>query len=131
LEQALTLYDQLGMEHHAAGARALLAAPHLATAPSSPPAYPDHLTPREVDVLRLIAAGRSNREIAEALVVSERTVERHIANIYAKIGVGGRSARAAAAIYALSHHLVQSPGDVSASVQHPPYPHHPGAGAIT
>jgi DNA-binding NarL/FixJ family response regulator len=113
LEQALTLYDQLGMEHYAAGARTLLAAPHLAAAPLSPPAYPDHLTPREVDVLRLIAAGRSNREIAQALVVSERTVERHIANIYAKIGVGGRAARVAATVYALGHHLAEPAADAT------------------
>lgn len=63
------------------------------------------LTGREVEVLGLVAAGMSNREIAEALVLSERTVERHISDIYEKIGVGGRSARAAATAYALTHEL--------------------------
>jgi pimeloyl-ACP methyl ester carboxylesterase len=48
------------------------------------------LTPRELEVLALLAGGRSNREIAESLVLSERTVARHIANIYSKIGAHGR-----------------------------------------
>jgi len=68
--------------------------------------YPDGLTPREVEVLRLIAAGRTNQEITQALVLSIRTVERHIETIYAKIGVRGKSARAAAAVFAHSHSLV-------------------------
>lgn len=67
--------------------------------------YPDGLTEREVEILRLLAAGRSNREIAEELVLSVRTVERHIANIYAKTGTHGR---AAATAYALAHRLAQS-----------------------
>lgn len=52
---------------------------------------------REVEVLRLVAAGRSNAEIAETLSISVRTVERHLTNLYAKMGLLGRSARAAAA----------------------------------
>jgi DNA-binding NarL/FixJ family response regulator len=60
------------------------------------------LTAREVEVLRLVARGRSNQEIADELVLSVRTVERHIANIYDKIGASGRAARAAAASYALA-----------------------------
>jgi LuxR family transcriptional regulator, maltose regulon positive regulatory protein len=63
---------------------------------------PAGLTAREVEVLRLVARGRSNQEIASELVLSVRTVERHIANIYDKIGVSGRAARAAAASYALA-----------------------------
>ena len=55
------------------------------------------LSPRELDVLRLVADGRTNEEIAEALTLSIRTVERHLSNVYAKLGVGGRAARAAAA----------------------------------
>jgi DNA-binding NarL/FixJ family response regulator len=61
-----------------------------------------HLTAREREVLRLIAEGKSNREIADYLVLSVRTVERHIANAYAKIGARGR---ADATAYALRHHL--------------------------
>jgi len=61
------------------------------------------LTPREREVLRLIAAGRSNDAIAKELVLSVRTVERHVENIYAKIGVSGRTARAAATAWAFAH----------------------------
>lgn len=53
------------------------------------------LTAREMEILRLIAAGKSNAEIAQGLVLSVRTVERHISNIYAKLGVSGASARVA------------------------------------
>src|SRR5690606_28892696 len=58
-----------------------------------------HLTPRESDVLRLIAAGKTNREISEELVLSERTVARHITNIYAKVGVRSKAEATAYAIY--------------------------------
>jgi DNA-binding CsgD family transcriptional regulator len=63
---------------------------------------PGGLTPREVEVLRLIAAGRSNRQIAEQLVLSERTVARHITNIYGKTGA---NSRADATAYAFRHGL--------------------------
>ena len=59
------------------------------------------LSRREVEVLRLVARGRSNQEIAAELFLSTRTVERHVSNIYDKIGAAGKSARAAAASYAL------------------------------
>ncbi|SDJ04443.1 Pimeloyl-ACP methyl ester carboxylesterase [Frankineae bacterium MT45] len=55
------------------------------------------LSTRELDVLRLVADGRDNEEIAVALQLSRRTVERHIQNIYGKLGLQGRSARIAAA----------------------------------
>jgi len=67
--------------------------------------YPDNLTEREVEVLRLIAVGKSNEEIARELILSLRTVERHISNIYQKIGATGKVARAAATAYALHHGL--------------------------
>lgn len=63
---------------------------------------PEGLTPREVDVLRLIAAGHTNREIAAELVLSPRTVGRHITNFYGKIGARGK---ADATAYALRHDL--------------------------
>jgi pimeloyl-ACP methyl ester carboxylesterase len=63
---------------------------------------PDGLTQREIQVLSLIAAGRSNRLIAEELVLSERTVARHVTNIYGKIGA---HSKADATAYALRHHL--------------------------
>lgn len=65
--------------------------------------YPHGLTAREVEVLRCLAGGRTNAEIAEELYVSVRTVERHIANIYAKVGARGR---ANATAYALNHGLI-------------------------
>ena len=63
----------------------------------------DPLTPREREVIRLLAAGRSNEAIARELVLSVRTVERHVENLYAKIGASGRTARATAAAWAVAH----------------------------
>ncbi len=64
----------------------------------------DHgLTARELEVLRLVAAGRSNREIAAELVISERTVARHVQNIFAKLRI---SSRTAATAFAFEHDLV-------------------------
>jgi ATP/maltotriose-dependent transcriptional regulator MalT len=70
------------------------------------PTYPDGLTEREVEVLRLIAACRSNAQIAAELVLSIRTVERHITNIYEKVGAYGKVARATVASYAHTHGLI-------------------------
>ena len=61
------------------------------------------LTARELEVLRLVAAGKTNKAIAAELVLSERTVDRHVSNIFAKLGV---SSRAAATAYAYEHGLV-------------------------
>ena len=55
------------------------------------------LSPRELEVLALVAAGLDNERIAARLYLSVRTVERHLSNIYAKLGVSGKAARAAAA----------------------------------
>jgi DNA-binding CsgD family transcriptional regulator len=62
----------------------------------------DGLTSREVDVLRLVAAGKTNRAIAADLFVSEHTVRRHLQNIFTKVGV---SSRAAATAFAYQHNL--------------------------
>jgi DNA-binding NarL/FixJ family response regulator len=56
------------------------------------------LTPRELDVLRLLVAGRSNPQIAEALFISPRTATTHVSNILAKLGVESRTEAAARAI---------------------------------
>jgi DNA-binding CsgD family transcriptional regulator len=61
------------------------------------------LSPRELEVLRLVATGATNRAIAEKLVLSERTVDRHVSNIFGKLGV---SSRAAATAYAFDRQLV-------------------------
>jgi DNA-binding NarL/FixJ family response regulator len=55
------------------------------------------LTAREQEVLRLVACGRSNRDIAAELVISEHTVARHLQNIFAKLGVSSRTAASAVA----------------------------------
>jgi DNA-binding NarL/FixJ family response regulator len=70
--------------------------------PAQTPANPDALTPREIEVLRLIAAGRTNLEISSELVLSLRTVARHITNIYGKIGA---RSKVDAASYAMRHGL--------------------------
>ena len=61
------------------------------------------LSRRECEVLRLVAQGHSNDEIAAVAVLSVRTVERHVANVYAKLRLSGRSARAAATAWAHTH----------------------------
>jgi DNA-binding CsgD family transcriptional regulator len=63
------------------------------------------LTGRERQILRLAADGRTNDEIAAALTLSVRTVERHLSNIYAKLGLTGRAARTAAVAEYLRHQL--------------------------
>ena len=64
---------------------------------------PDGLTGREIQVLGLIAAGKTNKVIARELFLSEKTVDRHVSNIFLKLGV---SSRAAATAYAFTHKLV-------------------------
>jgi HD-GYP domain-containing protein (c-di-GMP phosphodiesterase class II) len=66
--------------------------------------WPAGLSDREVEVLRLVARGRSNRAIAKELVISPRTAEHHVQHIYAKIGA---STRAAAAMFAMEHGLLR------------------------
>jgi HD-GYP domain-containing protein (c-di-GMP phosphodiesterase class II) len=68
---------------------------------------PADLTERQVDVLRLVSRGLSNAEIAERLVLSRRTVEHHVQDIYAKIGA---STRAGAAMFAMQHGLLDQSG---------------------
>ena len=70
------------------------------------PGRPGGLSPRELQVLAELTAGRTNREIARQLVLSPKTVERHLANVYAKIGARNR---AQAATYALRHALLVAP----------------------
>lgn len=87
--------------------RRLGAAPDLARVrelsrkPTARPA--GGLTAREVQVLRLVASGKTNRAVGEALFISEKTVARHLSNIYGKLGVSSRSAATA---YAYEHDLV-------------------------
>ena len=61
------------------------------------------MTEREREVLRLVATGLTNRDVASTLFISEHTVGRHLQNIFSKLGV---SSRAAATAYAYEHHLL-------------------------
>jgi HD-GYP domain-containing protein (c-di-GMP phosphodiesterase class II)/DNA-binding CsgD family transcriptional regulator len=72
-------------------------------APPAPSPRPAGLTPREVEILRLLARGSSRREIASTLVLSPHTVRHHLEHIYDKIGV---ETRVAAVLFAVEHHLV-------------------------
>jgi DNA-binding NarL/FixJ family response regulator len=65
-------------------------------------ATPGGLSEREAEVMRLVARGQTNRQIATALGISERTVDRHVSNIFAKLDV---SSRAAATAFAVEHDL--------------------------
>ena len=77
-----------------------------AAAPAGPASADDDLTPREAEVLRLIAAGKSNREIARALFVSEATVKTHVNRIFAKTGSRDRGQ---AMRYAYQHGYAEPP----------------------
>jgi DNA-binding CsgD family transcriptional regulator len=93
LRAALAGFERLGAAGDAARAAALL---------GGRDGLPGGLTAREAEVLRLVAAGRTNREVAAALVISEHTVARHVQNIFAKLGVSSRSAATA---FAFEHGL--------------------------
>jgi ATP/maltotriose-dependent transcriptional regulator MalT len=95
LEAALAEFVRLGAVPDADRVERLLGGPQDAGGHG--------LSPRELEVLRLVAAGKSNREIAAALVISEHTVARHVQNIFGKLRV---SSRAAATAFAFEHDLV-------------------------
>ena len=73
-----------------------------ASSPPPPRTDLDDLSPREIEVLRLLASGKSNQEIAEALFISRNTVSTHVRNILPKTGSANRTAAAA---YAMRHGL--------------------------
>jgi DNA-binding CsgD family transcriptional regulator len=98
LGEAVATAEALGIHGLGERASALRA---MAAAPAAP-TWPAGLTGREVEVLRLIAAGRSNRAIAQALYISPNTVLHHVSNIFTKTGVANR---AEAAAYATRHGL--------------------------
>ena len=90
---------------HPAIARKLL---HELSQPAERPPTPDPLTDREVEVLRLVARGRSNQEIAEELVISEATARTHVSNILRKLHLASRTQ---AALYALREGLASLDDD--------------------
>jgi DNA-binding NarL/FixJ family response regulator len=69
------------------------------------PAFPDGLSPREVEILGLVARGLSNREIGELLFISQHTVANHVRNVLSKTGCANRTQ---AASYAHRHGLVKA-----------------------
>jgi DNA-binding CsgD family transcriptional regulator len=93
LDESEPLAAQLAMKPLVAKLATLRAG--LAPRRHGRPDYPDGLTEREVEVLRLVAAGKSNREIGDGLFISENTVIRHVSNIFGKIGVANRTEAAA------------------------------------
>jgi DNA-binding NarL/FixJ family response regulator len=88
-----------------AGAPPLAGASSPGSTPGAPPpkAAPSDLTERELEVLRLIARGMNNAEIAAQMVISEKTVKTHVSNVLGKLGVADRTQ---AAIWALKHGIV-------------------------
>jgi len=94
LDAARVVFDELG-------ARQALAAAE-AESSAAQPELAGGLSARELEVLRLVAAGETNREIAGELYLSEKTVERHLSNIFGKLGLSSRSAATA---YAFRHGL--------------------------
>ena len=97
-------YRALGDEESAASEEALAKATFERLGVGWPaPEVPDGLTARECEVLALVVEGRSNRQIGEVLFISDRTVARHLTNIFHKIGV---TSRTQAARYAIDHGMV-------------------------
>ena len=103
-ELELDAADRALRDLHAAPALRRLEALRNRPSPATHPA-PGGLTPRELEVLRLVASGKTNRAIAGDLVISEKTVARHVANIFTKLDLSSRSAATA---YAYEHGLVSS-----------------------
>lgn len=106
LRSALEQFQNLEAEWEATETRAMLSALKNQTAAG----FSDTgLTAREKEVLHLVAVGKNNEEIADTLFLSIRTVERHISNIYQKIGASGTAARAVATAWALKYLKTGSP----------------------
>jgi DNA-binding NarL/FixJ family response regulator len=103
LQTALAAFERLGAEPDRRGVHDMWANPLVSglggDEPKAATSAGDHppLTGRELEVLALVAAGSTNREIAEHLVLSPHTVARHVSNIMAKLGVGSRAAATALA----------------------------------
>jgi ATP/maltotriose-dependent transcriptional regulator MalT len=95
LAQALSRFQHLGMTGWARQARERLRALPSQPLPRPATSLPAGISEREASVLRLVAAGRSNREIAQELALSEKTIANHLTGIFNKLGVDNRAAAAA------------------------------------
>jgi DNA-binding CsgD family transcriptional regulator len=100
--QALTHFEELDMAGEASRARQRLRDLPRQPGVSAPQPLPAGLSPREAEVLRLVAAGRSNRQIAHELAISENTVAKHLTSIFNKTATDNR---AAATAFAIRHGL--------------------------
>jgi DNA-binding NarL/FixJ family response regulator len=96
IDAARAAFERLGAQPDLARLDALIRHPER---------DPHGLTPREREVIALVATGKTNRAIAASLSISEKTVARHVANIFTKLGI---SSRAAATAYAYEHDLLVS-----------------------
>jgi len=106
LSSAIEAFDQLGAMPDKKRAESLLDKIQKRYPGQSDKLNPDALTERELEILREVARGKSNPDIASDHFISIRTVERHISNIYSKLGVSGRAARATATAYAHKNGLL-------------------------
>jgi len=106
LDESISTSGELGMQPLSVRSAALLKTAQ--SVPARVPDFPDGLTQREVDVIRLVAAGRTDREIADELVIAVRTVTTHVGNILNKTGSANR---AEAASFATQHGLVTPDSD--------------------
>jgi DNA-binding CsgD family transcriptional regulator len=102
LNEACALFEELRMLASAQHVRRRLHALSHSPSPLMPPVFPAHLTQREVEVLKFVTEGKSNRQIAQALCLTEKTVTNHLTHIFNKTGCENR---AAAAAFALRHGL--------------------------
>ena len=104
LDEALSIATELGMAPLVDKVAALQE--EMVSTPAKSPAYPDGLTQREIEVLRLVCGGKTDREIAEMLVISAGTVGKHVSNILSKTNSANR---AEAATYAALHSIIPDP----------------------
>ncbi len=95
LRAAVSMCRVMGASYDEGVARTLLTDALRAEVEPAPAGPPGGLTAREWEILRAVAEGVSNREVAARLVISEKTVARHLANVFAKLGVSSRTAAAA------------------------------------
>jgi DNA-binding NarL/FixJ family response regulator len=101
LDAARSIFSSLGATPDVKWVRSLVDAPAN---------LPDGVTPREAEVLALVAEGLTNRQVASRLTISEKTVASHLAHVFTKVGL---QSRAAATAYAISHGLTRSPTEQS------------------